>query len=452
MKKSKRLILLLMICVLVFAGVFAATRIQEKNEQIQASGETVLTVDADSVQSISWTAGEESLAFHKDESWLYDDDEAFPVSADSIQQRLDWFTALSAAFIIDDVQSLSDYGLEEPTCTVTLTTADETITVDFGGLSTIDEQRYFSTGDGKVYLATDDPLDDFGTELSDFIEHDTIPTFGTVTALTLTGEETTTIEKQDTSSSYNEDDLYYCGEIPMDTDLLDEYVEDIEYLTLSDYVSYNATDEELEQYGLNEPDMVATVSYTDDDGNEGTFTLSVARDPSEEEEDSDTVTAYARVGESQILYKISSSSYTRIAAGSAKTLRHQEVFPASFDDIASIEVTVEDDMVYTFTRSEEENDNGEKPFLLNEEEADMSDVESALTSLSAIEFTSDEPTGKEELRLTATLSLDGNPTVELVIYRADGESCLVTVDGSPLALVPRADAIDLVEAINTLVL
>lgn len=50
-------------------------------------------------------------------------------------------------------------------------------TVELGDFSKMDEQRYLSIGDGKVYLVNHDPLDEFDAVLRDMILDDTTPEF-----------------------------------------------------------------------------------------------------------------------------------------------------------------------------------------------------------------------------------------------------------------------------------
>ena len=42
--------------------------------------------------------------------------------------------------------------------------------------------------------------------------------------------------------------------------------------------------------------------------------------------------------------------------------------------------------------------------------------------------------------------------VEIVFYRYDGSNCLATVDGDSFALVSRSSVVDLMEAVNAIVL
>lgn len=143
--------------------------------------------------------------------------------------------------------------------------------------------------------------------------------------------------QEDSGLSYSEDDVYFTqqdGEnLPLDTSLVEGYLRTLQSLELGDYVTYNATDEELADCGLDEPQLTVTVDYTgeDEDGAEtsGTFVLHISRDPeelaqaeadaenTEEAEDTEEeITAYARVGDSRIVYRLSGSDYEALMAAS----------------------------------------------------------------------------------------------------------------------------------------
>lgn len=141
-----------------------------------------------------------SLAFHKDETWLYDGDENFPVSEEKINELLEQFQAFGAAFIIEDVENYDQYGLDAPVCTIKLSTAEQTYEVKLGDYSKMDSQRYISIGDGNVYLVKHDPLDEFDAVLSDMIDHDEIPSFDHVTRIQFAGAESYSISYEEESS------------------------------------------------------------------------------------------------------------------------------------------------------------------------------------------------------------------------------------------------------------
>lgn len=456
MKRNKRLLILLAVCAAVFIGAFAVSRIQEHVENIRASGETVLSVSPETVTALSWKTESGSFSFRREETWIYDGDENFPVSDDAMEERLAPFENLTAAFIIDAPENLADYGLKNPECTVTLQTEEKTWEILLGATSTIDEQRYFSIGDGKVYLASEDMRELYDAELPDLIQNDAVPALDNVTEIRVSGEETFTVQYREDGNSFRDEDVYYGNrdgqELPMDTDLIESFLSDIRYLSLEDYVTYHASGEELASCGLDSPAMTAEITFSPEEGQTETFTVSVSPDPAAE--DGEEADYYARVGQSGILYKISSSYGLRLTEAGFDTLRHQEVFPAEFDSVTRLDVTL-DGSEYTLSCLTEDGEaetdsDGNRVFRYRGEEADITALENALSALTAESFTSEAPAGKEELSLTAALT--SGQTVTLALYRRDGETCLAAIDGVPLALVSRSAAIALVEAVYGIVL
>ena len=470
MKRSKRLYAMLGILVVACIATFAVTQTKEEREQIKATGEIVLQVSSDDVQSLSWECGETSLAFHKDETWLYDEDEAFPVDENTIHEMLEQFESFGVSFVIEQVTDYGMYGLDDPVCIIHFATEDQSYEIDLGDFSNMDEERYVSIGDGNVYLAKVDPLDQFDATLKDMIKHDEDLAYDQVTQIKFEGAENYTIfYEEESAATYCADDVYFTekdGEIlPLDTVRVDNWLESLTTLNPTDYVTYHVTEEELESYNLVEPELTVTVDYTNEDegGKESsdTFVLSISRNPEElaaaEEakangEEAEDVTAYVRIGESQIVYKVSEYNSNRLRAVSYNELRHREVLPADFEDIYQIDVTLEGSD-YTIAVDGEKDD--ERIWKYQEDEVAIDALQDALETLDAeysSDFLSDDPTGKEEIRLTVHLDNENHPKVDIELYRHDGEDCLAVVDGETFALVPRSDVVDLIEAVNAIVL
>ena len=158
MNRSKKLYILLGILAVACIATFAVMQMEEQREQIKETGEIILELPSEAVQSLSWVYNGETLAFHGGETWLYDEDENFPVSAEKVHELLEPFQSFGAAFIIEDVEDFGQYGLDDPICTISLSTADQTYVVKLGDYSKMDSQRYVSIGDGNVYLVKHDPL------------------------------------------------------------------------------------------------------------------------------------------------------------------------------------------------------------------------------------------------------------------------------------------------------
>ena len=465
MNRSKKLYILLGVLAVACTATFAVMQMEERQEQIKETGEIILELPSESVQSLSWEYNEETLAFHKDETWLYDEDENFPVSEEKVNDLLELFQSFGAAFIIEDVEDLGQYGLDDPICTISLSTAEQTYEVKLGDYSKMDSQRYASIGDGNVYLVKHDPLDEYSAVLSDMIDHDEIPSFDHVTQIQFAGTEPYSITYQENSTdTYSADDVYFIQRsgknLPLDTSKVDSYLRSITNLNPVNYVSYNVTDEELQTYGLDSPELTITVDYTTEgeDGEEiaDTFVLYVSPDPeavkdAEKAEDGEEaeIPAYIRVGASQIIYKIPSGSYRKLAAASYNDLRHSEVMWADFDHVQQIDVTLEDGS-YTFTPQQEEGDGD--TWLYQDEGFEITDLRAELKALLADEFTEEQPAQKEEISLTVYLDNENFPQVGIKLYRYDGSRCLAVVDGESVALVERTAVVSLIEAVQAIVL
>lgn len=468
MKRSRRLVILLGLLLAACAATFGVIRYEEHKEVIRNSDAIVLEIDSDAVQTLSWEYGAETLAFHKEDTWLYDGDAAFPVDEEKMQERLELFRAFGVSFIIEDVEDYGQYGLDKPICTIRLSTADETWEILLGNYSSMDSQRYVSVGDGNVYLVQNDPLDYFDAGLSDMIDHDETPDFDKVTGIRFAGTESYSITyEEDSGNTYCEEDVYFAERagslLPLDTSRVDAYLQKISGLSLTDYVTYNATAEELEACGLDTPELTVTVDYTyeDEARNEitQTFALQISRDPEKQkaaEEASDQeegtaeeeITAYARVGDSRIVYRITANEYKALMDASYDALRHLEVLSADFSDVTQLDISLEG-AAYSITA---EGSGDGRTYSYLGEELEIGDLQSALESLKAESFTDERPTQKKEIGLTVHLDNENYPEVRIELYRYDGTNCLAVVDGTPVSLVARADVVDLIEAVNEIVL
>ena len=469
MRKATKLYALLGVLLVVCIAAFAVSRYEEKKEQIKNSGEVILEIPTDSVTALSWTNESGKFSFTKDETWVYDDDNAFPVDEEKLNDLLEQFTSFAAAFSIDDVEDYAQYGLDEPICTIHITAGEESYTVELGDFSKMDEQRYVSIGDGKAYLVSHDPLDEFDAVLRDMILDDTIPKFDTAEQIEFSGSENYTIIHDEDGKSICADDIYFTDGQPLDTDNVDTVLSAIQSLSLTNYVSYNVTDEELTTFGLDDPELTIKMEYStrDDDGNledSGTLLLHISRNPEEvaayeeavekDEDDLPDVTCYVRVGQSQIVYEISQSVYDQLTAVSYDTLRHQNLFTADFDTVTSIDVALSGEN-YTFTYNppeDKDDEDAEGTWTYNGEEFDVYDLKTALRAISASSFTEEVPTGQKEISLTVHLDNEDFPTFTLTLYRLDGTNCIATVDGKTVALVSRSQTVDLIEAVNELTL
>lgn len=467
MKRTKKLGILLVVLIFACIATFGVTKYESKKEEIKNSGETILSVPTDTIKSFSWEYDGQEFSLHKNGSWIYDADEAFPVDEEVLQGLLEQYADFSAAFTIENVEDYSQYGLDKPECTIKVSAEDVEYEITLGDISNMDQQRYASIGDGNVYLVVSDPIDKLNIDLEDLIKHDDTPLFGDITEIIFAGAENYTVfYEAENNYSYCEDDYYFTKiddkTVPLDTDNVESYTGKISNLNLKDYVTYNATDDELASYGLDNPQLTVTVNYTDEDENAFSYVINIGRDPDElkavsesgsdskenTDEAEDTVTAYARVGDSHIIYTLADEDYKNLMSASYNDLRHKNLFTADLDNVTQIDISLEGEN-YTITSTDEDD---ETVFFYNEEKIDITNFSSQLNDLEATEFTSEEPADKKEIGVTFTLNDENSTQVKIELYRYDGESCIAAIDGETVSFISRSDAVDFIEAVNNIVL
>lgn len=484
MKRSKKIAVLSGIFLCISLGAFAVGRYEKQKELIKNSDEIILEIADEDVKALSWECDTGSFAFHRDENgdWLYDEDEEFPVDEEKIGGLLETFGEFGVSFIIEEVEDFDQYGLDTPVCTIRMETEAQNYEILLGNYSAMDSERYVSIGDGNAYLVKTDPLEQFEIEISDVIRHDEIPELADVTGIQYSGQESGQIVyEEDSVDTYLPEDVYFMkqgeSQKPLDTSRVNEYLDTLRNLNLKDYVNYKVSEEELEAYGLDAPELSITVDYMETEEEtmteqDAAFVLHMGRDPKEQKEEAEKaengedamdtgnveeggddteeeeVTAYARIGESGIIYQLTTEQYKSLKALSYDNLRHQELFWADFKDMYRLDIHLEGN-TYTIT-SELEDD--ERIYYYQEEELEMAELRSGIRGLRAESFTDKTPDQKEEISLTIYLDNANFPEVKIQLYRYDGSACIAVVDGKSVAFVERDCVVDLIEAVNHVVL
>lgn len=505
MKRYKKLGALVAVLVVICVATAVVSRYEQKQEEIRTSDEIILEIPADTLTALSWDyAGKSGLGFHLDgDTWRYDEDDAFPVSEEKIMAIAAHFESFGVGFVIENVSDYSQYGLDEPECTLYLTTESDSWEVKLGDYSKLDERRYVDIGDGNVYLVNEDPADYLVSSLSGMIQHDDTPGFEHVVDIRFTGAESYMIEYlEDSGKSYSSTDVYFVqrnGEyLPLEKSGVTKYLNTITSLDLLNYATYNATAEELASYGLEEPELSVTVNYTytdpesQDDAQiadvcvihigSSPEDVQAAREAEEKGEAVPDIARFVRVGDSQIVYELDSVDYGILSAASYDDLRHKQVFWGSFGDVTQIDITLEETEHILVSQLDE--DENQTWYLQTEEEQtstvdettestaetesaeetqateaaqeentlDLSSFQSNLKNITASSFTSEAPSGKEELRVKLHLDNEYFPELEIAFYRYDGSSCLAEVNGETVSLVPRSAVMTLVESVQSFVL
>lgn len=450
MKRGKKLLAMAAALILLVGATFAATKLNPENETEEETDTVILELDPETIDSVSWDYSEAVSFVRTDGGWEYADDPVFPLDETFLDGILETLSQVLASKTIEGAEDLDQYGLEVPVCAITVTAGESTYELAIGEETGMGGERYFSTGDGMVYLVEESAIDPFSYGLYDLLSYETIPTMEDVTALTVESDVQSYVLEYlpDSGLAYSDEYVWFMEGTALDTDLTQALVETVTSMAWSQCVSYYA--EDLSVYGLDTPTVTVTVGYTDEEGNDQSFVLQIG--------DEATGGSYARLDGSHMVYLIDASISETLLYTAKSELLPDEVLAMDWDGVTGVNVTMGGD-TYTFTKEtktvtdDEGTETEETVYLLGGEEVDLSGLTDGLDAMTTTGYaTGLAPERSEEIRIVIYQSSEAYPEVELVFYQYDSTSCLTTLNGESTVFASREDVVALVEAVHSLVL
>ncbi len=441
MKRQKQLMILVGVLVVLIAVIALVSGVQKHIDTISTVDEEIIATSESALTAVSWTKDGTTLSFTQAAgTWSGAGDAAFPVDQDKMSDLLEHFESVHASFIIEDVEDFGQYGLDNPSCTVTLTSADGETVIRMGDYSTMDEKRYLTLGDGTVYLIDDDLEQYLTTDRDDWMRQDNLPDYDTLDSIVATGETAFTVEhRPDEDLCYTDAYEYYMTDggrnRELSADKVADFADTLRNLDRTDYATYTEDGTTLADYGLDAPAQTFTVTCTTDEEPQ-TLTLAFGKKGDD---------CYLRMDDSTIVYRVAADSNADdIAAAGYDTLRPDEVLALNWDDVESIDFTV-DDATYTAEKSGD-------TWKINGEKVEFEDVTDAIDGLKVNEFNTETPAKKQEAAFTVHLDNQDFPELTVTLYQYDGDNCLAQKDGETLGFVARSLVVDLTEAVNAITL
>ncbi len=428
-----------------YEGVnFYVTSQEEKETEENDTSVDLVSLEADDITAVSFTADQNEVEFDKkDDSWTEKSDANFPVNQDTVDSAVKGVASLTADQEISDVEDMSQYDLDNPQNTITLTTADGDTSLQIGMESSNNQYYVKKEDDDKnVYLVSSSSIEPFMGTLYDFAESGTFPS---VTSATITDV------KVDKENSYeltqDADNLFWNvsdGETTekADTTKAGTVTSAIGSLAYDKFVDYNCTDDS--KYGFDDPYAVITVKYTEEeavesdedseaDENDSEATDEAATDTSEDADASDedasedeqetqtvekTLTIYVgdetgddryvKVDDSKEVYTITKDSLTDILDSTMSDFYNLTVSYVSANDLDSLEVQSADgdhtiNIVTETVKAEDEDTTDDTDSDTTDESSTETSDESSTDTDSSDESSSDD----EEETTTTTYKLDG---------------------------------------------
>lgn len=412
-----------------YVGVNSYVSSQEAKEaEEEDKSVDLISLKADEVTAVSFKADDADVEFdRKDDSWTEKSDADFPVNQDTVDDAVKGVASLTADQEISDVEDLSQYELDDPQNTITLTTADGDTTLQVG-MESSNNQYYVKKADDdkNVYLVSSTSLEPFMGGLYDFAESGTFPS---VTSATITDVK---VDKEDGYElTQDADNLFWNVSDGKDTEKADttkagNVTSAIGSLSYDKFVDYNCTDDA--KYGFDDPYAVITAKYTEDADSSDT------EDDSEEEE-TKTVTVdkeitiyvgdetgsdrYVKVDDSKEVYTITEDSLTDILDSTVSDFYSLSVNYLSVNSLDSLEVkTPNGDHTVTVTRettkdSDDEDAEETTTVSCKLDGADLDDTTFTTFYNKLINMTAQQ-------RLTEDYTPEGNPAYTFVFKDTDG--------------------------------
>lgn len=269
-KKSVNLITAVGVLVVLsgaYVGVKAYVAKQEAADTESAEEENpeIISIASADVKSIKFVIDKKEVTFEKDgDSWVKSDETGFPVDQDKINTLVSSLNSIKAERTLENVEDASEYELDQPDNTITVTTEDgETTVIQLGMENDSTSQEYIDLNkdSSTVYVVSNSTFSSFEGTLYDFAKSGVFPTVdsSTVSKISVDGKDSSYVVEKDENNFWN---ITGDGETEKaDSAKATSLASTLSSVAYASYVNYNCAEDELSQYGLDKPYAEITVDY-----------------------------------------------------------------------------------------------------------------------------------------------------------------------------------------------
>ena len=438
MSRTKKMLLLMGVLVIMVGCYFLASQTQETEAVQEESGTFELTAKtAEDIATLAWTADDTEYSFTlTDGVWYKTGNTAYPVAQDEVQELADDLIAMQGSRKIESVTDISIYGLSEPAFSVTATWTDGTETTYQMGNETPFGGSYYLllSGDDTTVYTTEDSLSDlFDKDTDDFIQAEEVPSVTDADRITV--GTTFDASKHETSSTINEDELWYAAD-GRALDGVDSIVSSFTNLSWAAVAEPVATDDQLTEYGLDDANATAVTVYAGEESATVLFGTT-----------NDSGYYYARLPGSTMVYTVSSSTATKLLNASADSLLSLAMIETEYDNVQEATFTA-GELTYSFTAKAEEAEetidesaetaDDEESTEETEEDDPNETLWDLVTAVTASSLRSEAATGDTVLTISVTTKNGVSATFTFAEYSADN----YTATDGERTLIVEADKVD----------
>lgn len=502
-------VVVLGVCCGAYAGVktYVAHQEQKESEEDSEESTTVFTASTDNIKSLDFMVDDTKTTFEKDDdSWVKKDETDFPVNQTTLDSAASAIASVDSDRVLEDVDDLSEYGLDSPSNTIKIVTKsdeedgdDITTTLYVGDENSSTSQYYVRKDDDEktVYLIDSSCVEPFTKSLNDYAQMDDFPAISntdTITKISVDGDNSYELSKDEDTSTWSvkgsED------EEKADSATVSSLVSSFGSMAYSSLADYKCDDKS--KYGLDKPYATITVDYqeevADDDTQDNTTAPSEAadEDASSAEENSDDAkqdtesddedsseeetkmadkqltilvgnktddsNRYVMVNDSNEVYTMSTDSLSALTDKSEEDFWDMTVSYVSLNSLGSLKVNYQgSDYKVNVSRETSTDDDGNDTetvtYKLNGSDLDetiFTTFYNKLINMTAQKRLTDkyEPDGDAEL--TATFTEEDGDTQEVAYYSYDTNYYAAVVDNK-VYLVNKMNVKELFTAFESVV-
>lgn len=327
-KKTKNLLLLITMFVLLLGAYFVLDLLPEKSEEETVTERIEITeFTAEDILSYYYCNAECEMGFTiQDGSFIHYQDAEFPVNITNASAQRSALGELTAMQMVDGTDK-GEYGLDVPVITIAVTLSDGTERTFLIGDKALFEDAYYLLDAEKnvIYLVDSGFVSEFEYSRSDMIQQEEPVKISAdqIIEVTVETEGQQNVVSYDAAKEYPWQLNLPEGTFDGDSEAVTTALNVFWSYVLGTTIEYNCTD--FSVYGLSEPKTRVTVRYTEnaetaENEEEQTIKTLVLEFGNTEE---DTAVSYVRMNGSSYVYGMSSYYVERLSVFDMEAMKYQ---------------------------------------------------------------------------------------------------------------------------------
>ena len=236
---------------------------KEDSQDTEKTSETAFETTVEDISEAVFKSGENEFKFTKsDDIWKYNGEENFPLDQSAFEEIISKFEKIAADRVLEKPDNISEYGLDDPTVTVSLKDKDgKEQTLQFGDTNSVTSSSYMTLNkdNEKVYMVSSTIVTSLQFDINDLAEKETFPSITDITGVIMERNGQTFSVFKDSSSSTGWTVTGWDGtKKDAGSSQVSEFTNPITSLSWRSFISQNT--EDLSQYGLDNPTII-TINY-----------------------------------------------------------------------------------------------------------------------------------------------------------------------------------------------